>query len=1152
MLERSAARTLRPNEKSELERWIAEGDEDRGRRARILLLWSQGTALRDIAEACGSHPVNVKKWIQRYVEQGVAGLDERKRGPKKGTRARFSEEQERAILDLAAQSPESLGYEFSSWSPQKLADAAVERGIVSGISHVTVRQMLKGAVDREDLAGDGDGDHPAPLYSAFLHDGEEALKRGENREALDRFREALALDDLPLDVEATIRCLLAEALEGLASYEEALDVVRRYEDATVFGALPERVRGRIKIRLGWIYSWLHNFPRAVARLNEALRICDEIGDQQAVSETHFALGRIYREFKESNLARDHLDRAIELQRHTTNHHFLAQVYLRRGTVEFDEGNIDKAIEFWEKARELAQGLSDDNLLGLISMNLGVAFIHADRGERDRATEDLEVAIHHYERGGHRGFLAQAYNNLGDNLRFAGDWPRAVECLERSLALGREAGDPIAIALPLVTLGEIAFRQGLYVAAEARLDEALDLIRKIEHHWCEAYTLRVLGSLYAGTSRSDEALQTFGDALRLAAAIRDQRAVLTTNLLLGQVHFDQGHLEQAEDYLQAARGDLNADPSYLGGSGLARRLAGLIDFEHRRFAEAQQSIAQSISIFTAVADLYEVGISQMCMGELLMRVGDLAQSDAHLQQAREIFKRLGATPDLVKVERLASATNDRPQVSDGATPVETHRASDVLLLQRLMDASASRELLLQELVSVVEENFSPGRILVLVCDHDDTASVELARAIPDDQIESLKERILTAIDRGGRVDGGVVHILDDRVGCRVVVYLDAALSTDRLRPLLKQAELGLENCALRGLNRHSAEPVRERLRPETVIPGFIYVGSAMRQVIERIHKIRTSDVTVLITGESGTGKELVARAVHAESNRRQAVFLPFNCTATPKEMIESQLFGHRRGAFTGAISNYPGIIRAAEGGTLFLDEIGDLALEVQPKLLRFLESGEIQPLGEAKPSKVDVRVVAATNSDLERAVADGHFREDLFHRVNIIRIHVPPLRERQEEIPVLAEYFLKHFVERSGKKGVRLGADAIDSLTKYIWPGNVRQLRNEMERVVAYAPSGVVITSDDLSPELAVGRGSRRSSAGGNGAQPSEREDEGVRQGQTLKQALAAYERKLIEESLERSGHDLSATAMELGLSRRGLHMRITQLGVRLPARVAIS
>src|SRR4029077_16432259 len=184
-----------------------------------------------------------------------------------------------------------------------------------------------------------------------------------------------------------------------------------------------------------------------------------------------------------------------------------------------------------------------------------------------------------------------------------------------------------------------------------------------------------------------------------------------------------------------------------------------------------------------------------------------------------------------------------------------------------------------------------------------------------------------------------------------------------------------------------------------------------RVVEQIQRMQSNDLTVLITGESGTGKELVARAIHVGSHRSAAMFLPYNCTTTGRDLADSQLFGHRRGSFTGAISDQPGLVRTAAGGTLFLDEIGDLPLDVQPKLLRFLEQQEIMPIGETLPQRVDVRVLAATNADLEQRVADGKFREDLYYRLSVIRIHVPPLRERREEIPHLSTYFLREALER---------------------------------------------------------------------------------------------------------------------------------------------
>src|SRR4029078_1820463 len=215
----------------------------------------------------------------------------------------------------------------------------------------------------------------------------------------------------------------------------------------------------------------------------------------------------------------------------------------------------------------------------------------------------------------------------------------------------------------------------------------------------------------------------------------------------------------------------------------------------------------------------------------------------------------------------------------------------------------------------------------------------------------------------------------------------------------------------------------------------------------------------------TGKELVARAIHSGSLRATAQYLPYNCTTTTRDLADSQLFGHRRGRFTGAVTDQPGLVRSAAGGTLFLDEIGDLPLDVQPKLLRFLEQGEIMPVGETRPQKVDVRAIAATNADLEQRVAEGKFREDLYYRLCVIRIRVPPLRDRREESPHLSTFFLREASERLGKPDIQLSSEALDMFSQYWWPGNVRQLKNEIQRAVAMSAPGGTIEASHLAPEI---------------------------------------------------------------------------------------
>jgi DNA-binding NtrC family response regulator len=316
------------------------------------------------------------------------------------------------------------------------------------------------------------------------------------------------------------------------------------------------------------------------------------------------------------------------------------------------------------------------------------------------------------------------------------------------------------------------------------------------------------------------------------------------------------------------------------------------------------------------------------------------------------------------------------------------------------------------------------------------------------------------------------------------------------------------------------------------------STPMLAVLDAVRKVAPTDSTVLITGETGTGKEVLARLVHAYSQRSKAPFLPFNCTATPKDMLDSQLFGQRRGSFTGAMDSFQGVIRAASGGTLFLDEIGETTLDVQPKLLRFLEASEIHPIGEAHPVRVDVRVIAATNADLEGLVAQGRFREDLFYRLDIVRLRLPPLRERRVEIPALANHYLRRYAQEFQKADLRLAEETMEFLVLYAWPGNIRQLANEMRRLAVLAEKGAVLMPEHLSGYIAA---SRRT------VPASERvlddNELVVRLDQPLPALIAHVEVSSIRRALEQCGGRLEETAAMLGISRKGLYLKRQRYGL---------
>ncbi len=320
-------------------------------------------------------------------------------------------------------------------------------------------------------------------------------------------------------------------------------------------------------------------------------------------------------------------------------------------------------------------------------------------------------------------------------------------------------------------------------------------------------------------------------------------------------------------------------------------------------------------------------------------------------------------------------------------------------------------------------------------------------------------------------------------------------------------------------------LQERLRLAEQLRGSMEIigdSAAIRRVIEAALKVASSEATVLISGESGTGKELVANAIHANSRRSQSPLVKVNCSAIPETLLESELFGHERGAFTGAAGPKRGLFEIAHRGTLFLDEVADLSLSAQAKILRVLQSGDIQKIGSERTLKVDVRVLAATHKELDEQVASGAFREDLLYRLNVVPIHVPSLRERAQDIPLLAHHFARRAGERNNLREKPIDDEVIAALQAYAWPGNVRELQNVMERMMIL--SGARITPSDLPDTLAA---------------PAEAS--GV--SSALREFRDKAEREFVLRVLKKNHGNISRSAVELGIGRTYLHRRLAVLGI---------
>lgn len=384
------------------------------------------------------------------------------------------------------------------------------------------------------------------------------------------------------------------------------------------------------------------------------------------------------------------------------------------------------------------------------------------------------------------------------------------------------------------------------------------------------------------------------------------------------------------------------------------------------------------------------------------------------------------------------------------------------------------------------------------------------------LKSIKERspetlviIITAF--------GTVNIAVEAMKAGAYDYITKPFNRDQLKLTINKAFQF--NCLAKE-NKQLKRELSDNIEFRTIVG----TSREMERIFEVIRKVSDTEAAILITGESGTGKELIARSIHANSSRRDGPFVAINCAAIPRELLESELFGHTKGAFTGSVKDKIGKFQLADGGTLFLDEIGELPLELQPKLLRALQEKEVEPVGGTKIQKLDVRIVSATNLNIDRAIEDNLFREDLYYRLSVIPIHLPPLRERRKDIPLLIHYFCgKH-----GNEKVTFDKDALHALVMYPWPGNVRELENTIERLLIMRNSDVI--SIDELPEKVI---ASDTSGGAVIMLP----DEGY--------SLEQLEREVVVQALERNHWNQTAAARFLRIPRHTLIYRLEKYGIEI-------
>ncbi|MGB2750745.1 MAG: sigma 54-interacting transcriptional regulator [Pyrinomonadaceae bacterium] len=1000
---------------------------------------------------------------------------------------------------------------------------------------------------------------PRSLDTLFASVGQK-LREGHSAAAEKILVETIAGFNHTPDNFANLKRLLAFTLETTGRYKESLEAVRPFEDEAELAKLSTETQVRVTTQLAIAYNNLTDQPKAVTLLKETLKKAEENDLRHLNGNIDIALARVYRKLSEYPISRDFAQRALDHFRENANWLGMAEAYREIANTYHQEGNSEKSIENFELGIKIIGSNSAPFMLGKLYTDMSGAYWFLRRPQDGVAC--LEKSIEFFDQTEHALNSVIAYNNLGIHLLQVGEWTKAEEMIRRALDIALKE-DHVHVAGIYDSLGELNILRGNLAEAEKFLDMAVEFAQRRKHQWYTVQSMRSLARCYLAQGQLNKAVEKAQETIRFSGEIGDKHYANMAGLVLAESFVKQHKPEEAEEALQVIEEtDPSSDFFVLGN---IQRIRGLSAIESGGDDElAVHHFSRGLTIFEAAEDIYHTALMHLLLGQHL-DADHAPRAKKHLTTAADIFKKLGATALLddagIEMKHLVS----RSVNGDKTKAVRrTNSVVSQLLTVRLAEATASRELLFRELVAVLKQESNAKKIVIaqfndqkrlypfITHGFSPQESNELVTKLHDaqekgDEKTFIRAKNIAVMHLRGSASPAAMLIIDPRQG--------AVLNDDSsLQPLLRVVELGMDVIALR--EKDKSQPAEQALSPYTsnsLMPGFIHSSPAMTGLVEEVYKIRSSDVTVLVTGESGTGKELVSRAIHTLSNRKNKVFVPFNCTAVPKELAEGHLFGYKKGAFTGAVADSPGVIRTADGGTLFLDEIGDLPLDVQPKLLRFLQEGEIQPLGDKQPLKVDVRIIAATNMPLEEKVADGTFREDLYYRLNVIRLRVPPLRERRSEIPPIVQYYVNHYSERFGKHDITFTPQVIDMLMVCNWEGNVRQLCNEIQRVVARAVDNEVITPDHLSPDLKRSAQPLTTFDTGSNVRPIASYDSSISpftnltQGGTLEEAVSDLEMQLIRSALARHNWNISRVANELGLTRRGLYLKLSRYGIEKAA-----
>jgi len=948
-------------------------------------------------------------------------------------------------------------------------------------------------------------------------------------------------ETINLSLKCKILLLKAEILMDTEKFEEAMDVTKEVDGlANKIDDYTDRYKIRAKYRKirGLIFYYSNNWDKAESEFQESGKLYANIEDIKGLAAVNNNLGGVSILQGDLETTHKYFLKSLELEQKVYSLGGISGCYSNLGYLFEDKGDYEQSLTYLNKALKIQKFLNDRNIITKIYNNIAVTYM--DNGKYKEAEKSFNKLLSLSLKFKLYRDVIAALNNLGALYFYWGDWEKASDYYEQAINKSMANNFYEGLSKSYNNLGELYEKQAEYKFALECYNKSKDLLPKISDDFLKAELYGNLGSVLTLMHKFKEAYWYLIESFDFFKDLNAVNKMIEGAQKIAYYFIETRNSESANYYLDTAL-KLAQDSENEYQQGKCYHLMALLEKDN--LEKAAEFLEKSVKIFEKTGNNFDLAMVNYDYANILYKKEEWESALEFLKKNRKIIRTFGAIRILEKNDSLIQIIKHKY-----SSEIENSQEQETLLnkfyeitqvLNNVSDFDILLETALERLVDFAEAD---GGVF---CLYNNQLVKDSWEYIIFNNFSSNEKEYLPLMDAintsfrenknlnlkqpkfAPRFNSLIIIPLNVRSENKGIIVLFTKLGTNYftdkmynlINALCNQIIVIVENVSYANLQK-SHEVIREELASINTFANIIGKSDKIKEIFALIEKIKNTPTTVLLEGPSGTGKELIARAIHYNSNRRNKKFVAQYCGALPETLLESELFGHVKGSFTGASHDKKGLFEIAHGGTFFLDEIADISLSTQAKLLRFLQEGEIKRVGSTKTEKVDVRVICATNVSLKDKVDKGDFRLDLYYRLNVIRIEVPSLSERKSDIPLLAVHFLDKYCNKINKKVNGITDEAMKYLINYDWPGNIRQLENEIERAVTLSENDAFIRPSDLSEEIF--------------RYHENAETIDLLEKKSLKDAVEKLEKKMIVNTLNKNNWNQTKTAKELGLSRQGL------------------